>query len=87
MVNEGFEMDGSMTKPLKCEKVAPNRIRIILTEGRNRQIRRMCQHVGFTVKRLHRIRIMTFTDSKLPLGAVRQLTKEEKKRLLQSVGL
>ncbi len=86
-IEEGFEMDGSRTKPLQCRKVAPNMIRITLTEGKNRQIRRMCQHVGYTVKSLRRVRIMTVMDDKLPSGAVRALTREEKKALLQSVGL
>ncbi len=86
-IAEGFEMDGSMTKPLKCVKVAPNRARIILTEGRNRQIRRMCQHVGFTVKKLRRVRIMTLADETTPLGELRVLTHVEKSNLLKSVGL
>lgn len=86
-LQEGFLMDGSMTKPLQCRKVATNRARVILTEGKNRQIRRMFQQVGYTVKELKRIRIMNFTDDKLPPGAVRVLRKEEKDGLLRSVGL
>lgn len=86
-IEEGFEMDGHKTKPLYCRKIKPNVIRIILTEGKNRQIRRMCQHVGYTVKDLKRIRIMTMIDEKLPIGSVRALTKGEKKDLLRSVGL
>lgn len=86
-IEVGFEMDGHMTKPLRCMKIKPNVIRIILTEGKNRQIRRMCQHVGYTVKDLKRIRIMTLMDDKLPLGAVRVLSGKEKAGLLRSVGL
>ncbi len=86
-IEEGFEMDGHKTKPLKCSKVAPSLIHIVLTEGKNRQIRRMCQHVGYTVRSLKRIRIMTLMDSMLPAGQVRMLTKDEKKALLRSVGL
>jgi 23S rRNA pseudouridine2605 synthase len=86
-LEEGFELDGSLTKPLKAWKVAPNIIRIILTEGRNRQIRRMCQNVGYTVKELRRVRIMTLTDDTLKSGMTRALTVEEKKALLRSVGI
>ncbi len=83
----GFEMDGSMTKPLNVKKIRHNVIRIILTEGKNRQIRRMCQYVGYTVKELQRIRIEGLTDPKLPQGALRALTKEEKAGLLSSIGV
>ena len=86
-IEEGFEMDGHRTKPLKCSKVAPNIIRITLTEGKNRQIRRMCQHVGFTVVGLRRLRIMTLTDDRLQAGKIRPLNESEKRVLLQSVGL
>ncbi len=86
-IEVGFEMDGHMTKPLQCMKIRPNVIRIILTEGKNRQIRRMCQHVGYTVKDLKRVRIMTLLDEKLPVGAIRALKAGEKKDLLRSVGL
>jgi len=86
-IEEGFEMDGSKTKPLKVNKIGPNVIRIILTEGKNRQIRRMLPAVGFTVKKLERVRIMTFEDKKLKVGEVRELTKKERSELLKSVGL
>ncbi len=86
-IEQGFEMDGRMTKPLTCTKVGPDRIRIILTEGKNRQIRRMCQAVGYTVTVLKRVRIMTLTDEKLASGALRPLTQKEKQDLLRSVGL
>ncbi len=86
-LEEGFLLDGSMTKPLQIRKVAPNVIRITLTEGRNRQIRRMCQHVGYTVKKLRRVRIMTLEDSRLKMGGLRELTDQERTALLASVGL
>lgn len=86
-IEEGFELDGSMTKPLEVAKVAPDKIRIILHEGRNRQIRRMCQAIGFTVKDLRRIRIMTLRDPALKVGALRALTQAEKNGLMRSVGL
>lgn len=86
-LEEGFMLDGTMTKPLKVEKLPDARIRITLTEGRNRQIRRMCQNVGFTVKELKRIRIMTLEDNRLKPGMTRALTVEEKDALLHSISL
>ena len=86
-IEEGFEMDGHRTKPLTCTKIAPKIIRIILTEGKNRQIRRMCQHVGYAVLGLRRMRIMTLVDDHLPAGKIRKLSDPEKKALLASVGL
>ncbi len=86
-LEEGFELDGSMTKPLKCTKVGPRTLRIVLTEGKNRQIRRMCQNVGFTVKSLKRVRIMTLKDESMKEGTLRALTRAEKTDLLKSVGL
>ncbi len=86
-LEEGFELDGSLTKPLKIHKIGPEMIRIVLTEGRNRQIRRMCQHVGYTVVALRRVRIMNIEDSRLRPGSIRALKEDEKKGLLRSVSL
>lgn len=86
-IEEGFEMDGAKTKPIKCWKVATNRARVILTEGKNRQVRRMFQQTGYTVKGLKRVRIMTLADDDLKIGELRALTKSEKAALLTSVGL
>ena len=79
--------DVHVTKDRRVERIAPNHIRITLTEGRNRQIRRMCQKVGSTVTSLTRVRIMNITDTTLKSGALRLLTKAEKDTLLQLVGL
>lgn len=76
-----------MTKPLICKKIAPNVLRIILTEGKNRQIRRMVQNVGYTVKSLKRVRIMTLSDDALGIGHTRPLSKDETAQLLHSVQL
>ena len=86
-LEKGFILDGSKTKPMTIKKVEPDTVRIILTEGKNRQIRRMCQHVGYTVKDLKRVRIMTLEDAKLKTGTTRTLTEPEKKAMLKSVGL
>ncbi|MBI1812837.1 rRNA pseudouridine synthase [Candidatus Peregrinibacteria bacterium] len=86
-LEQGFLLDGSMTKPLKIAKVKPDVLHVTLTEGRNRQIRRMCQAVGFTVTKLKRVRIMTLEDHRLVSGSLRPLSDPEKIALLKAVGL
>lgn len=86
-LKQGLMIDGSKTKPAKVLRVAPDKFRITLTEGRNRQIRRMCQKVGAPLRDLTRMRIMTLTDEKLRPGALRALTSPEIQELLASVGV
>lgn len=86
-MRSGLMIDGSKTKPAIIERIAPNAFRIALTEGRNRQIRRMTSKVGSEVVRLKRIRITTLTDSMLKPGEMRPLTSNEKVQLLASIGL
>lgn len=74
------------SKPCRIERLGPSRFRIILTEGRNRQIRRMCQVLGYRVLTLHRVRIMHVTLDGLVPGAWKPLTGEERVRLFQAVG-
>ncbi len=86
-LKKGMTISGSKTKPAKIKRLSQNKFTIALTEGKNRQIRRMCQKVGCPVKDLKRIRIMTLKDSKLKEGEVCELSKKEKGALLESVGL
>ncbi len=74
------------TKPCRIERLGQARFRIILTEGRNRQIRRMCQVLGYRVIGLHRVRIMHITLDGLVSGTWKVLTEEERTRLFQAVG-
>lgn len=85
-LREGITLFGTKTKPATVVRVSENVFRIALTEGRNRQIRRMVQKVGAEVVRLVRIRIMTITDRSLAAGRVRRLLPEEVKKLLAAVG-
>ena len=84
---QGVMIDGTKTKPAKLMRVAPDRFRIILTEGRNRQIRRMCQKVGAPLRDLSRVRIMTLIDDRLPQGTLRKLTASEAAELLKSADI
>ncbi|MCS6897166.1 MAG: pseudouridine synthase [Nitrospira sp.] len=82
----GVEVLGKMTKPCKVAPIGPTRFRIILTEGRNRQIRRMCAALGYRVRSLHRTRIMHITVQGLAVGEWRELTPQEREELLKAVG-
>ena len=73
----GVKLAGEETLPTKVKKIAPAKIRIILKEGKNRQVRRMCQKVGFPVKNLKRVRIKDLLLGDLPLGGWRYLTEAE----------
>lgn len=73
----GMMILGSKTKPAKTRRLGSNHFNIVLTEGRNRQIRRMCEQIGLTVKALKRTRVMNIHLGNLPTGATRPLTKKE----------
>ena len=86
-LEEGVMIDSEKTKPARIRRTGSSSFCIAITEGRNRQIRRMCQKVGAPVKNLRRVRITTLRDPKLSEGKLRPLTDEEKKAMLKSVGL
>ncbi|MGG4626741.1 23S rRNA pseudouridine(2604) synthase RluF [Serratia odorifera] len=73
----GVPMLGTVTKKCKVKKVAPFVFRIVLVQGLNRQIRRMCEHFGYEVTKLERTRIMNVGLAGLPLGEWRDLTDDE----------
>ena len=66
----------TVTKKCKVTQTAPKEFKIILTQGLNRQIRRMCEHFGLKVKQLKRVRIMNI-HLDLPTGKWRDLTEKE----------
>ena len=82
---QGVLVLGSKTKPCQISRTGPARFRIVLTEGRNRQIRRMCQALGYRVTSLHRVRIMHVTVKGLEVGEWKELTKQERDELLGRV--
>lgn len=79
----GVKILDTVTKPAKVKKLGPYTFSIILTQGLNRQIRRMCSALGFTIKRLQRVRIMNIELGRLPIGKWRNLTEDEKKELFK----
>jgi 23S rRNA pseudouridine2604 synthase len=76
-------LDGKKTLPAKTEKIGDNQFSIVIIQGMNRQIRRMCEAVGYAVKILKRVRINTITLEGLGRGKWRNLTKEEVAALLK----
>lgn len=76
-LREGVELDDGPTAPAKVSQVSPGVLRITIHEGRNRQVRRMCEAVGHPVTRLVRTRIGPLTDTTLGPGEWRALTPDE----------
>ena len=70
------------TKPCRTSRVGDRVFRIVLTQGLNRQIRRMCEAFGYDVRRLQRVRIINLRLGSLKVGAWRDLTAEELRGLL-----
>lgn len=84
-MSEGVHILGSKTLPCKLKQVGPRTFHIILTEGKNRQIRRMCEAFGYEVIKLKRIRIMNILLSDLEKGKWRNLTEDEKMVLFEQI--
>lgn len=72
----GVPILDTMTKKCKVEKINAYTFKIVLTQGLNRQIRRMCEHLGYEVKALKRVRIINITLD-VPLGKYRKLSDKE----------
>ena len=80
-MSNGVRILGQVTKKCYVKKEGPNTFRIILTQGLNRQIRRMCEALGYNVTKLKRIRIMNINLGELKKGQWRDLTVRELKGL------
>ena len=80
-MSSGVEILGRVTKRCEVERVSDREFRIVLRQGLNRQIRRMCGTLGYTVVTLRRVRIMNVRLGDLPVGKYRDLTDEERDEL------
>jgi 23S rRNA pseudouridine2604 synthase len=78
----GVRILGTVTKPCKVRRVGAATFRIVLTQGLNRQIRRMCSFFGYKVQKLQRVRIINLELGELKPGQWRQLQPEEVRALL-----
>ena len=83
----GVDIDDYVTRPCQVETINDHTFRIVLTEGKKHQIRRMCAALQVEVTGLARIRIMNIRLGQLPLGAHRPLTATEQATFLKSLGL
>ena len=81
-MSAGVPILDTVTNPCEVTQVGRNTFRIVLTQGLNRQIRRMCEHFDYTVRRLQRVRIMHVHLGTLPLGKWRELSAAELRGLL-----
>lgn len=84
-MSKGVKILGQKTLPCQVTQLSKYEFNIILTQGLNRQIRRMCEELGYAVYSLKRIRIMNIELGSLPIGQWRDLTKKEKKRLFEDL--
>jgi 23S rRNA pseudouridine2604 synthase len=86
MMASGVKIMGEMTKPCRVSRIDRESFRMILTQGLNRQIRRMCSALGYKAQRLRRVRIMNIHLGDLKPGQWRHLTDPERTGLLPPRG-
>jgi 23S rRNA pseudouridine2605 synthase len=84
-LRDGVDLDDGRTAPAKVAQPAPGVLRITIHEGRNRQVRRMCDAIGHPVRRLVRVRIGPLRDTSLAPGEWRHLEAAEVRALVQAV--
>ena len=87
LLRSGLPLSGVMTRPARVTRLSRRRFRIVLMEGKNRQIRRMVQKVGNRVVGLDRIRVADIKLGNLARGSWRHLRADERRRLLDRLGL
>jgi 23S rRNA pseudouridine2605 synthase/23S rRNA pseudouridine2604 synthase len=86
-IQKGMYLFGKKTKPIRIKRINKYTVRMILQEGKNRQIRRMCEMTGYRVKKLKRVRILNFWLDNLPKGRTHELSKAEVLKLYSAIGL
>ncbi len=86
-MEQGVELSDGVTKPARVEKIDEDTFGIVLTEGRNRQIRRMTEKLGYTVRDLERIRIQNIQLATAPINSCREIKGDEREKFLTSIGL
>ena len=85
-MQQGIVLEDFTTKPAIVKQIDDVTVRIVLTEGKKHQIRRMCSAMGYDVVDLKRVRIMNVQLGKLPSGRWRKLEGDELEKLLGSLG-
>lgn len=87
LLQKGLPLSGVLTRPARVTRISRRRFRIVLKEGKNRQIRRMVQKVGNRVVHLDRIRVADLRLGRLARGSWRHLHAKERRQLLTRLGL
>ena len=82
-LREGIKLEDGVTSPAEVSMPQDGLLRLVIHEGRNRQVRRMCEAVGRPVLRLVRVRIGPITDSSLSAGEWRSMTRDEVRSLYE----
>ncbi len=85
-LREGVDLDDGRTAPARAKRLGPNRLELVIHEGRKHQVKRMCAAVGLPVLRLHRPRYADLALGDLPVGQWRELTDEEVRQLRAATG-
>ena len=85
MAKGGIPVQEQQTRPCNVEKTGERTFRIILTQGLNSQIRRMCEYFGYQVVKMKRIRIMNIMLGDLPTGSYREISREEQEELYRRI--
>jgi len=80
-MSSGVPILGTTTKECTAERIGSRKFRIVLTQGMNRQIRRMCEHLNYEVTSLKRVRILNIELGNLKEGEYRSITEDERKVL------
>ncbi len=86
-MRDGVPILGTITRKCKVERENETTFRITLTQGLNRQIRRMCNYLGYEVVTLKRIRIMNIELGDLPVGSYREATQKEMDELKRQIAI
>ncbi len=86
-MSSGVPILDTVTRPCRTERIGRSTLRIIITQGLNRQIRRMCQHFGYEVKSLKRVRVLDIELGDLPVGRYRHATAEELESVMRYAGM
>lgn len=84
ILKNGVDIGDYVTKPAKVQRIASNVVKITISEGKNRQVRRMCDAVGLKVIKLQRVQIGNLELGTLPVGKYRHLTKQEVRSIIKT---
>ena len=87
IMQNGVQLEDFMTKPCKLKRTSEKEFRIILTEGKKHQIRRMCTNLGFEVADLKRVRIMNIKIGNLATGKHKEISGSELDKFLGDLGI